>query len=266
MSPGSFETTMITAGIDCGAKTTKVVVIQDGKIIGRGAVPTGFDQVGAAQECLEKAIQAAGISKSEIERICGTGSGRNYLDLALSRVNDVRAISRAARYFFADAGTVVDVGAEESRVARINEEGNPIDFAVGGRCAAGAGSYIEAMARALEVELEEIGPLSLEFSREIPLNTQCAIFGESEVVGLIHAQVDKRDISRAIHLSLASRLGALIQRIGVKREVVLFGGVGRNSGLAEALKKELGLDTMYITGEPEYGAAVGAAILAAEEA
>jgi benzoyl-CoA reductase subunit D len=147
----------------------------------------------------------------------------------------------------------------------MNEKGNAVDFAINEKCAAGAGAFIEAMARALEISLEEMGPLCLQSDKEIPMNAQCAIFAESEVVGLIHAKTSKPDISKAIHDAMASRIVSMIRRIGVNEDVVLLGGVGRNPGFVEAMRRELKLDKLHIPDEPEYGEAVGAAVVAAED-
>jgi len=257
---------MITAGIDCGAKNTKTVILNDGKIIGKAKVPTGFDQKEAVKASLQKALEAARIKREEIERIGGTGSGRNSLEAADTKVNDIKAIARAAHYFFPNSRTVSDVGAEEGRAVKMDERGNVVDFAINEKCAAGAGAFIEAMARALEVTLEEMGPLCLQSDKEIPMNAHCAIFAESEVVGLIHAKTAKPDISKAIHDAMASRIVSMIRRVGVSEDVVLMGGVGRNSGLVEAMKRELNLEKIFVPDEPEYGAAVGAALVAAHEA
>jgi benzoyl-CoA reductase subunit D len=256
---------MITAGIDCGAKNTKTVIIKDGQIVGKATTLTGFDQKKAVNESLDKAIEAAGISRDDIERIGGTGSGRDSIDMADSKVNDIKAMSKAAHYLFPNARTVADVGAEEGRAAKLDEKGNAVDFAINEKCAAGAGAFIEAMARALEVSLEEMGSLCLQSDMKIPMNAQCAIFAESEVVGLIHAKTSKPDISKAIHDAMASRIVSMIRRIGVNEDVVLLGGVGRNPGFVEAMQRELKLDKLHIPEEPEYGEAVGAAVVAAED-
>jgi benzoyl-CoA reductase subunit D len=257
---------MITAGIDCGAKNTKTIVIKDGKIIGKGKQLTGFDQKQAIEKSLEEAIQAAGIARDGVRRICGTGSGKNAISMACDDINDIKAISKGAHYFFPTARTVVDVGAEEGRAAKMDESGNPIDFAINEKCAAGAGAFIEAMARALEVTLEEMGPLCLQSDKDIPMNAQCVIFAESEVVGLIHAKTDKPDISKAIHDAMAGRIVSMIRRIGVNEDIAMIGGVGYNPGFMAAMLRELKVEKIYIPDEPEYGAAVGAAVVAAEEA
>ena len=257
---------MISAGIDCGAKNTKTIIMKEGKIIGKGSVPTGFDQKKAVDESLAAATEAAGISRNDIEKIGGTGSGKDSIDMADTAVNDIKAMGKGANYFFPNTRTVCDVGAEEGRVAKLDEKGNAVDFAINDKCAAGTGAFIEEMGRALETPLEEMGPLALTSDMEVPMNAQCAIFSESEVVGLIHAKTEKNDISKAIHDAMASRIVSMIHRIGVNEEVVMLGGVGYNPGFVEAMRLQLDLDKVFIPDDPEYGAAVGAAIVAAEEA
>jgi benzoyl-CoA reductase subunit D len=256
---------MITAGIDCGAKNTRTVILKDGRIIGRGIVPTGFDQARAVMQSLELALEEAGLARDELDHIGGTGSGATEISQADVKVNDMKAISAASHYFFPNSRTVADVGAEGARAARFNEKGVVEDFAVNEKCAAGAGAFIEAMARALETPLTEMGLLALTSDNPLPLNAQCAIFAESEVIGLIHAKTDKKDICRAIHDAMASRVVSMIRRVGVNPDIVMVGGVAYNPGFVEALKRELGVDRICIPEKPEFAAATGAAAVAARE-
>jgi len=261
---------MISAGIDCGAKSTKVILIKDGKIVGKGNVLTGFDQKRSTLEAWDLALKNAKISSDDVNRLWGTGSGKKAVTFALPAtqglVNDIKAMAKGASFFFPKARTVVDVGAEEGRAAKLDEKGNAVDFAVNEKCAAGAGAFIEAMGRALETPLEQMGPLALQSDKEIPMNAQCAIFAESEVVGLIHRMTGKKDISRAIHDAMASRIVSMIRRIGVHEDVVMLGGVARNPGFVEAVKRQLGIPNLFIPEDPEFGMAVGAALVAAEGA
>jgi benzoyl-CoA reductase subunit D len=255
---------MITAGIDCGAKNTKTVIMQDGKIIGKGMVLTGFYQAKAVGDSLDLAVQHAGITRKDIQRIFGTGSGKDAIKAAEDTVNDIKAMAKGAHYFFPNARTVADVGAEEGRAAKLDEQGNAVDFAINEKCAAGAGAFIEAMSRALDVTIAEMGPLCLQSGRDIPMNAQCVIFAESEVVGLIHSKTSKADISKAIHDSIASRIVSMIRRIGVNEDVALIGGVGHNKGFMDCMAKQLEVNTIYVPEDPEFGSAVGAAVSAAE--
>lgn len=256
---------MIVAGIDCGAKNTKVVVMKTGQILGKGLVSTASGPEEAAKKALDRALANAGVKPRIVDYSSATGSGKESIPFADTRVDDIQAISRGARYFFLAAHTVVDVGAEEGRASRLDENGNAIDFVVNEKCAAGAGLFIEVVARILGVPIEEIGPLSLQSKRQVPINAQCAVFAEFEVIKLIHANASKSDIGKAIHDAVANRIVSMIRRIGVLEDLVMLGGLARNLGVVTAIKRELNLGQIAIPEDPEFGAAVGAAVVAAEE-
>lgn len=257
---------MITAGIDCGARNTKTVILKDGEIAGKGVVLTGFDLEKAAEISFEKAMEARGLARKAVEKICGTGSGRSFIKIADMQVEDINAITKAAICSFPGSRTVLDVGAEEGMAARIDEQGKVLDFVVSERCAAGTGLFVESMATALETTVEEMGPLALKSDKKIPMNAQCAVFAESEVVGLIHAGTEVRDISRAIHEAMVDRLVSMVRRIGVEEGVVMMGGVANNPAIVELVQRELHLENLLIPDDPEFGAAHGAALIAAEKA
>ncbi|OPX34534.1 MAG: CoA activase [Desulfobacteraceae bacterium 4484_190.1] len=252
---------MITVGIDCGAKNTKAIVLKDGVIVGKGLCLTGFDQERAVDNALNQALEDAGISKGDVAKIAAVGFEYRPVNADIV-VNEFNAMAKAGHFFFRNAGTVVDVGAEGSRVVKVGAKGEVLDFIMNEKCAAGAGTFVESMSRALEIPLEEIGDLALKSDNPIPMNAQCVIFAESEVVGLIHANVPKEDISRAIHDAMADRIVSMIFRLGMNEDVVLIGGMGLNAGFVEGVRRGLGLDKLYIPPDPEFGLAVGAAIVA----
>ena len=165
---------------------------------------------------------------------------------------------------YPNARTVIDVGAEEGRAIRCNEQGKVLDFALNEKCAAGAGAFTEAMSRALEVETERLGAMSLESSNAVPMNAQCAVFAESEVVSLLHAKTPKEDIARAVHDAIASRIVSLARKVGFEPEVVLIGGVAHNIGFVDSLQRALECEVI-VPDDPDYIGAYGAALAAAEE-
>jgi len=254
---------MITAGIDMGAKNVKVVILKDGAIIGKSTVSTGFDQADSASKGLNAALADAGIEASAIDHITSTGAGRKAAPGANSDITEVGADAKGAIYRMGDARTVIDVGAEEGRGIKIDEHGKVLDFAVNEKCAAGAGSFAESMSRALEMTLQEFGEMSLTSEKTIPMNAQCTVFAESEVVSLLHAQTPKQDIARAVCDAIASRIAAMVRRVGVEKNVALIGGVAYNVGFVSSLKRVLDCDLM-IPEEPEYTGAIGAAVVAGE--
>ena len=257
---------MIVAGIDCGAKNTKTVIMNDKKLLGKGIEMTGFDQDKAVERSLAKALKEAGLEIGDIDAIGSTGAGMEDIKDAKVKVNEIKAMAKAANFFFPNARTVTDVGAEMGRAAKINEEGKVEDFAINEKCAAGAGAFIEAMARALEVDLTEMGPMANASEKAIPMNAQCAIFAESEVVGLIHAKTEKKDISKAIHDAMSSRIVSMIRKIGVNRDIVMIGGVGLNPGFVESMRRELDVGEIFIPEDPAFSSAIGAALVTLEEA
>jgi benzoyl-CoA reductase subunit D len=181
-----------------------------------------------------------------------------------STISVMGADARAGTYFFPAARTVIDIGAEEARAVRCDEKGAMLNFVVNERCAAGAGTFIEAMARALEVELEEMGSLSLKAERASPINATCVVFGESDVVTLIHRQESKPEIARAIFDAMADRITSMVQRLGINRDVVLVGGVAKDVGFVASLRRKLGTD-LLIPENPEFAGALGAALNAAKQ-
>lgn len=254
---------MITAGIDMGAKYVKVVILKDGNVQGKAMVATGFEPATSATECLKKAAQESGVEISAIDHITSTGAGRKAAPNINSDITDVGAAAKGVTFLNKEVRTVIDVGAEEGRGIKVDGDGKVIDFAVNEKCAAGAGAFAEAMSRALEVSLDDFGKLSLQSDKSIPMNAQCAVFAESEVVSLVHAKTPKHDISRAVHDAIASRIVSMVRRVGVNKEVALVGGVSHNPGFVDALNR--GLETQVTVPEnPEYIGALGAAIVALE--
>ena len=137
-----------------------------------------------------------------------------------------------------------------------------LDFAVNERCAAGTGTFVDTMSRALEVPIEGMSGLALQSTRSIPMNAQCAVFGESEVVSLIHQKTPKPDIARAVHDAIAGRLGSVARIVGLEDDVVMVGGVALNQGFVESLRRDLGKD-VKVPEDPDFIGALGAALAAA---
>lgn len=254
---------MITAGIDMGAKTIKVVILRENEILAQSIALGGFDQRSSAVQALSEALQKAVLSREHIEHITVTGAGRKDVPFANDDVTEVGADAKGTVFLFPSARTVIDVGAEEGRGMRCDGSGKVIDFAINEKCAAGAGAFTEAMARALEVKIEEFGALALKSQKTIPMNAQCAIFAESEVVSLIHAKTPKEDIAKAVHDAIASRIVSMVRRIGIEKDVALIGGLAKNIGFVVSLKKELNTE-LLIPKDPEFVGALGAALIAAE--
>jgi len=256
---------MITVGIDMGIQTVKIVVLKEGVVIARSKAFSGFEPTKSAEQAFEEALRTAKALMADVNLVLATGSGMEMAPNAGGTASMMGAVAKAGVYLFPTARTVIDIGAEEARAVKCDERGIMVDFVVNERCAAGAGTFIEAMARALEVKLEDMGPLSLEAERASSINASCVVFGESDVVTLIHRQESKPEIARAVFDAMADRVGSMVHRLGINPEVVLAGGVAKDVGFVESLKRKLGID-LLIPEYPEYTGALGAALIAAGRA
>jgi benzoyl-CoA reductase subunit D len=252
---------MITAGIDLGTQGVKAVIVKDGAVLSRGRAFSGFDPAKAAEQAVDEALKKAKLSLSDLNHVTATGSGMEMAPCSNSTISMMGADAQAGVYLFPKARTIIDIGAEEARAVKCDEKGIMVDFVVNERCAAGAGTFIEAMARALEVKMEDMGPLSLKAERASPINASCVIFGESDVVTLIHRQESKPEIARAVFDAMADRVSSMVYRIGLNPDVVLVGGVAKDVGFVASLKRKLGVD-IFIPENPEFAGALGAALVA----
>lgn len=236
--------------------------MSNGKILGQSMVLAGWDAAIAGEQAFDEALKKAGLKRPDVAKIMATGAGRGEAKFATASATDVACNAKGIVFLHPEVRTVIDVGAEESRAAKCDATGRVVDFAKNDKCAAGVGSFVEAMAKALEINVEEMARISLQSDKEIPVNVTCVVFAESEVVSLIHSGHQKHDIARAINDAIASRTTSMVRRIGVEPEVALIGGTARNIGVQASLKRSLGITNLVVPKEPEFVSAIGAAIIA----
>ena len=253
---------MITAGIDIGGKNIKVLLLDNQKVIAKVMAIGGFNQTEVAEKLLEQAAQQAGIETNQIERTAATGSGKKFAPSYDVDITEIGAVAKGGSFILPSARTIIDSGSEDSRGVKV-ENGLAKDFATNDKCAAGAGAFIEAMARAIEVSLEDFGKISLLSNKKVPINAQCAVFAESEVVSLINSKTKQEDIARAVNDALAERVVAMMKRIGVEKDILVVGGLSKNVGYVDALKHGFNSEVI-VPDDPQYVCALGAALAASE--
>ena len=255
---------MIVAGVDVGNQTGKVVLLDgDGQVIAKSVVEAAEESSVVAEQALAAALMQAGIRRDDIGLVVATGVGRNGITFANRVVTEVSCDGKGAVHLCPGARTVIDIGAEDARGLGCDAAGRVTDFVMNDKCASGAGVFIEAMAKALEVSLIEMGELSLRSQNEVDINCTCAVFAESEVVSLIHRQVPREDIARGIHDSIALRASSMLRRIGIRDDLVLIGGAALNLGLVDAMRRRTG-KIVVVPDDPLTVGALGAALFALE--
>lgn len=256
---------MVTAGIDIGHESVTVVILRDDGILGHTSLVIAGEVGAASSLAFAETLERLGVERAGIDRIFATGIGRESVPLADGHRTPMLSHARGAHWWFPGVRTVIDVGAEGSRVMRCDANGNLTDFALNDKCAAGSGVFLETVADMLDVPVADMGGLSLSGSRSVVLTSTCAVFAESEIVAEIHRGSSRADILQGVHESLVAKIAGISRRVGVEPDLVLTGGVARNVGVVQALREQFKMD-VAVPEHPEIAGALGAALLAREPA
>ena len=271
------------AGIDIGSATAKAVLLGAAgeptgppsasphqarihlPLLGLALKPVGYDLEAAGKAVLAEALEAAGLDSpgARPARVVTTGYGRHALT-ADAAVTEITCHARGAAELVPGAATVIDVGGQDCKGIALGPGGRVLDFVMNDKCAAGTGRFLEVMARALEVPLDEFGPLSLSAGRAAEISNTCTVFAESEVISQLAARRPKEEIIAGIHQAMARRVAGMARRVDIRQPVVMTGGAARNVGLVRAVERELGC-RVTVPELAQFAGALGAALLAAEE-
>jgi len=253
------------AGVDVGSIFTKVVIIdaESRDIISFSIMRSGASHENASRSAAEDALKAAGMSFDDLAYVVSTGYGRSRVPFADRQITEITCHARAAKFFFPDAHTIIDIGGQDSKVIRIDDDGKVVNFVMNDRCAAGTGRFLEVMAAALEVDLEKLSELARKAKRHVEVSSVCAVFAESEVISLIASGHEKTDIAAAIFRAIARRITGMVGQLGIQERVVMTGGVAKNEGVVRALEERLKVE-IAVPEEPQIAGALGAALFAAE--
>lgn len=252
---------MITAGIDIGYQSVNAIILENDGIICHATRVIAGEVEAAAKTIFYEILDQAGMNAASIERLFATGVGREKVTFADGNRTEMLCHVQGAHWFFPSARTVIDVGAEGSRILRCDSEGNLTNFVMNDKCAAGAGIFLETVAEMMQIPLSEMGPSSLDSSKKVVLTTTCAVFAESEIVAEIHRGSAKEDILAGVHESIAAKVASVTKRFGIEEDLIFTGGVALNIGVVRALERQLELD-IQVPKDPEIVGALGAAILA----
>jgi predicted CoA-substrate-specific enzyme activase len=256
-------------GIDVGSLSCDAVLINDqADLVSWAVVPTGARNREAIERVQEQALASAGVDGSRLGGLVATGYGRDRVEGRIASVTEITCHARGMSALLPGTEVVVDIGGQDSKAIRLDQEGRVQEFAMNDKCAAGTGRFLEAMARALEVRVEELGSLSAESSEGITLSSMCTVFAESEVVSLIAEGTEVAEIVAGLHRAIANRTQALIKRVAPAvsgLRISMSGGVARNSGVVKALSDLLGAE-ISVAPEPDTVGALGAALIARDRA
>jgi predicted CoA-substrate-specific enzyme activase len=255
---------MKVCGIDIGSLSTKVALVDDGKVVYTDVERSTHDFKAVGKMMFDRMLEKQGLNQNDIDLIVGTGYGRYTIDFAQKKVTEITAHARGVQYYIPEVKGIIDIGGQDSKAMIINPKtGKVLDFQMNDKCAAGTGRFLEIMAKALETPLEDFGKIALTAKKIEPISSMCTVFAETEVISLFAQGAKKEDIIAGIHDSIAKRVASMAKRVGVSEPLVFCGGVAKN--IAVKTKLEEHLKMKVITPDmPQMTGAIGAALLGYE--
>ena len=225
----------LSAGIDLGSTTIKLVLMEDGQIIRRELENSSSNPQQAAFSLLKAVPKEC--------PILATGYGRDLLEVEhnIPTITEIKAHAAGARFLFPDCAAVVDIGGQDVKVIKLDSNGRVNKFEMNDRCAAGTGKFLEVMAQRLGYTLDEFQRASGSGTESVSINSMCTVFAESEVVGLLNRGFAREDIGRALHKSIARRIASMFGRAccGDEVNILATGGGSLNDCLVSMLSEHV---------------------------
>ncbi len=258
---------MYYLGVDVGSLSCDAVLVDENEQVKSWlVVPTGARNLQAIERVRNDVLDTAGIAETELAAVVATGYGRSRVEGRMAAVTEITCHARGIQKLIPGTEVLVDIGGQDSKAIRLSAEGKVLEFAMNDKCAAGTGRFLEAMARALEVTIDQLGTLDENTESDLTLSSMCTVFAESEVVSLIAEGAEVSHIVHGLHRAIAVRTQSLLKRVAKRYEdlqVAMSGGVARNPGVVRALSAALGVEVV-IPPEPDTVGALGAALIARE--
>jgi bzd-type benzoyl-CoA reductase Q subunit len=261
---------IITAGVDVGSVGSKAVIMVDGEVYSWSVMRTGSNSSDSANKALGWAMEDTGLTLKDFNYIVGTGYGRVNVPMANRAITEIACHAKGANYIWgATVRTVLDVGGQDVKAIRCDQNGKVVSFLMTDKCAAGTGRGMEVIADLLKIPIEEVGEVSLSVSKEPePVSSTCVVFAKTEAIGLLRKGWSKEKVLAAYMRAMSIRMSELIEKVGCEREFVITGGQSKNIGIVQRVEKILGVKSLPAPNVEETGrdpvaaGAIGAALYA----
>ncbi len=257
---------LIFAGCDLGTITAKAVIIENGNILSSEILPYKGLPRQAAADVIDAALRKAGLKREDVSCCLATGFGKKAVPNARADVPELLCIGRAIHKLDGGIRTVIDAGGHSIKAFNMDTVGRVTASIANDKCASGTGKFLEVMAHALEMPLEELSIAALDSKNPLPVTSQCGVFAESEVITHVNEGHSRYDIFAGISLSVASKITTVARKIDLIQPIAIIGGLAKSRILIRDLETELGLSFISFSMDPQAIGAYGAALIAGERA
>ncbi len=253
---------IVSAGVDVGSVSSQAVILVDGELYAYASMRTGSNSPMSAQNAMTWALDGTDMTLDDIHYTVGTGYGRVNVPFANKTITEIACHARGANKMYGSTvRTLLDMGGQDCKAISCDERGKVTNFLMNDKCAAGTGRGMEVFADLLSLPIEEIGDLSFQVDVEPePVSSTCVIFAKSEATGLLRQGWPKNKVLAAYSSAMAHRVVSLLERIDIKPDFAITGGIAKNSGVVKRLEKELGITALTTTYDTQIAGAFGAAL------
>ena len=253
----------IFVGVDVGASRTKVAILNSEKdLIGHSVRKSGTDFSVTAESCLEDSLAMAGASSKDMAYCVSTGYGRKNVPFSRESRTEIGCHAKGCYHYFPMSMTIIDIGGQDNKVIRLDDQGRRLSFKMNRKCAAGTGAFLEEMSMRLDIPLEKMDELARASTEMVELGSYCTVFSGTEVLEKIRQGKKVPDIVKGLFFSVIKRITEMDP---LTDRVVMTGGVvAHNRYLVKMVEDITGRDVL-VPEYPQLTGAVGAALIAMEQ-
>ena len=256
---------MYVLGLDVGSASSKVVILDDDKnIVSSSVVQVGTGSSGPSR-ALNEALGKVNLTLDDMKKIVATGYGRYSFERADKQIGEISCHAKGIFHLVPTARTIIDIGGQDAKAIRLDDNGMVSQFFMNDKCAAGTGRFLDVMARVLEINITDMADYDSRATEVVNVSSTCTVFAESEVISHLSNNIPKENIIAGIHASVASKACGLAYRAGLADDIVMSGGVAQNAGVVRAISREL-RRPVIVAPNPQIAGALGAALFAYDEA
>lgn len=238
--------------MDLGSREVKIVIMENEHIVFRNKISTMIFYRDFCSYDGKMIVNLEKLNIKHVDSAVSTGYGRNNTDLKLFKsINEIKAhVYGAIFQTKLKKFILLDIGGQDVKVVKV-EKGLITDLELNEKCAASSGRYLENMANMLEISL---GDLCEFYKDPIELNSTCAVFSESELIGKVAEGIAIERLCAGVNYSLYKRIKPFLNRFK-GQSLVLAGGVAKNQAMYNYLKNDY--EKIIVLKEPQFNGAIG---------
>ena len=252
----------IYAGVDVGASHTKVAILDEEKrVLGYAVRKSGTDFSHTAETCLTSALETARRSRLDVAGCISTGYGRKNVPFRHDTKTEIGCHARGCYYYFPVEMTVIDIGGQDNKVIKLDDQGRRLSFKMNRKCAAGTGAFLEEMSQRLGIPLEDMDNLARASDNMVELGSYCTVFSATEVLENIRQGKKISDIAKGLFFSVVKRVMEMDPLTG---RVVMTGGVVAHNPFLVEMVGEITGRRIMVPEFPQLTGAIGASLIAME--